>query len=122
MSKPPTSSNASTPFAQRVAESGVVWGLYSEELGWANSESRRDPKTDVILFWSDRALAAAHQQEEWARHVPTEIELDEFIDGWLQGMDQDGVLAGPDWDVALNGREFTARQIADQLLAEKDTE
>lgn len=105
-------------FVERVAESGVVWGLRSESSGWAHCASGEDESTDVILFWSDRAEAEQHLNEEWADHVPTEIEFDDFIDAWLQGMDSDGVLAGPNWDPQLCGLEVAAKDLADRLLTE----
>jgi hypothetical protein len=107
-------------FIQEVVESQVVWGLRSEALGWANCASKEDENTDVILFWSDRADAASHQKEEWADHVPTEIEFDDFIDAWLQGMDEDGVMVGPNWDAQLSGLEVTAKALADRLLEETE--
>ena len=76
----------------------------------------------MLLFWSDRASAAVHQKEEWAEHVPTEIEFDDFIDAWLQGMDQDGTMAGPNWDADFNGLEVDAKDLADRLLAENEAD
>jgi hypothetical protein len=113
-----TSQESYDRFIERVVESGVVWGLHSESSGWAHSPSSENDNTDVILFWSDPADAATHQKEEWADHVPTQIDFDDFIDAWLQGMDTDGVLAGPNWDAQLCGMEVTAKDLADRLLAE----
>ena len=67
-------------FIQQVASTGVIWGLCSEKLGWANSESNDYEETDVILFWSDRASAALHQKDEWSGHVPTELDFEQFIE------------------------------------------
>ena len=107
-------------FVKRAVESGLVWGLRSESLGWAHCPSNEREGTDVILFWSDRAYATRHQKEEWSDHIPIEIEFDDFIDAWLQGMNKDGVMAGPNWDAHLCGLEITARDLADRLLTEKE--
>jgi hypothetical protein len=107
-------------FVERVAQTGIVWGLYSESDGWANSPSEEFEDTDVILFWSDRVEAAAHQTEEWSGHEPREIAFDDFLDAWLQGMDGDGVLAGPNWTVDFEGVEVEAKELADRLLMERD--
>lgn len=107
-------------FIQRVAKTGIIWGLHSEADGWANSPSDDFEETDVILFWSDRALAEKLRTEEWAGHVAQQIEFDDFIDAWLQGMDADGVMAGPDWTADLAGIEVTAKDLADRLLMERD--
>ena len=109
-------------FIQRAAESKHVWGLHSDSEGWAHSASNEYEDTDVILFWSDREKAAIHQKEEWANHIPTEIEFDDFIDAWLQGMDADGTLAGPNWDENFSGLEVEAKDLADRLLTELDGE
>ncbi|MFZ4774003.1 MAG: DUF2750 domain-containing protein [Terrimicrobiaceae bacterium] len=109
-------------FIRQVVETGVVWGLESASLGWAHSVSEESEETDVILFWSDREEAASHQKEDWTAHTPVAIEFDDFIDGWLQGMDSDGVMAGPNWDAQLTGLEISARELADALLIEKEGE
>ena len=104
-------------FVNRVVAGGTVWGLRSEDHGWAHSSSNEHAEVDVILFWSDRAYAARHQKEEWLDYVPTEIALDEFIDAWLRGMSEDGVLAGPNWDANLCGMEVPARDLAGRLYS-----
>lgn len=107
-------------FIERVAETEVVWGLVSDFSGWAHCESDEDEAIEVILFWSDRADAEQHRKEEWADHVPTKIDFDEFIEAWLNGMSEDGLLAGPNWDADLNGFEVDPKELADRLLAENE--
>lgn len=107
-------------FIDRVKATRQVWGLSSAADGWAYCTSDQDGERDVILFWSDEAKAKEHQQDEWENHEPTAVDLDTFIDHWLQGMDDDGVLAGPDWDLELNGVELTAKELADHILEGED--
>jgi Protein of unknown function (DUF2750) len=107
-------------FVERVKATRQVWGLSSPADGWAYCTSDIDGDRDVILFWSEESLAAQHQQDEWEDHVPTMVDLDTFIDHWLQGMDADGVLVGPNWDVELSGPELTAKELADHLLDEEE--
>lgn len=111
-------------FVDRVKVTKQVWGLSSDTDGWAycTSASDDEEECDVILFWSDESLAKEHQKDEWADHVPTAVDLDSFIDNWLQGMDADGVLAGPDWTLALDGEELTAKELADYLLESDEDE
>ncbi len=118
----PSSERSYDRFIQRVADTRIIWGLYSESEGWANSPSDEFEDTDVILFWSDRDAAAVHCTEEWSGHVPTEIEFDDFIDAWLQGMDADDVLAGPNWDADFEGLEVSAKDLADRLLMERESD
>lgn len=107
-------------FVQRAVAAKAVWGLRSESLGWAHCPSNEHEDTDVILFWSDRAYATRHQKEEWVDYIAVEIELEEFIDAWLQGMNADGVLAGPNWDVNLCGMEVSAQDLAGRLVSENE--
>jgi len=107
-------------FIQRVAVTGIVWGLSSKTQEWATSPSNEFEDTEVILFWSERGEAMAHAKEEWAGYVPTEIGFDDFIDAWLQGMDEDDVLAGPNWDTDMAGLEIEATDLADRLLMERE--
>lgn len=104
-------------FVERVRETEEVWGLQSKE-GWAYSESNEYEDADVLVFWSDRAYAQRHVQGEWSQHVPTPIPLDEFIDHWLRGMDEDGTLVGPNWDAGLCGLEVEPRDLAEKLTSD----
>lgn len=118
----PSSERNYDRFIKQVTATRIIWGLHSQTQGWANSPSSGEDETDVLLFWSDQEEAASHCTEEWSAHVPTEIEFDDFIDAWLQGMDTDGVLAGPNWDADFEGLEVTAKDLADRLLMESDSD
>jgi hypothetical protein len=67
-------------------------------------------------FWSDRAYARRAARAEWAAYEPTRIELSEFIDGWLKGMHEDGVLVGTNWDANNRGLEVPAVDLAQALV------
>ena len=101
-------------FIEQVRESEEVWGLRSDE-GWAYCASNEYEDTDVLVFWSDQAYARKHVKGEWSSHEPVAIPLDEFIDNWLQGMDEDGLLVGPNWDVGLCGLEVEPQELAEKL-------
>ena len=116
-----TSENHSRRFVERVRESGEVWGLRGEE-GWAYCTSSEYEDTDVLIFWSDRAAAQPHAQGEWARHRPTAIPLEEFIEQWLEGMHEDGALVGLNWDADLNGPEIEPSDLAEELTADESHE
>ena len=105
-------------FIEKVRESGEVWGLRSGE-DWAYCPSNEYEDSDVLMFWSERADAQRHVQGEWAEHEPAAIPLEEFIDHWLQGMDEDGALVGPNWDADLSGLELEPGEVADQLTPDE---
>jgi hypothetical protein len=106
-------------FIARVRQGGQVWGLRSEG-GWAYCESSEYEETDVLVFWSDRASAEKHSKGEWAGHAAEAIALEEFVEKWLPGMDEDGVLIGPDWDLNLAGPEVEPSDLAEAFLTEDE--
>ncbi|RYD72016.1 MAG: DUF2750 domain-containing protein, partial [Verrucomicrobiaceae bacterium] len=65
--------------------------------------------------------AQNHVKGEWSGHVPTKIPLDEFIDNWLQGMDEDGLLVGPDWGESLSGLEVEPSELAEKLIGDENS-
>jgi hypothetical protein len=101
-------------FITRVRETREVWGLRSDD-GWAYCPSNQC-ETDVLLFWSDRAYASRHAVKEWSQYVPTPIALDDFIDGWLKGMHQDGLLVGTNFNAELAGQEVEPLELAHALV------
>jgi hypothetical protein len=102
-------------FIERVASSGTVWALSSEE-GWAVSGSHADENIDIILFWSDEAYARAVAKEDWSHYQPVAIPLAEFLENWLVGMYQNGVLAGTNWDAHLFGEEAAPLKLVVDII------
>jgi hypothetical protein len=103
-------------FIRRVRETRQVWGLRSE-TGWAYCPSNHQ-ETDVLLFWSDEAYAKRHAVAEWASYVATPVEFDAFIDRWLRGMHEDGLLAGVNFNSDLAGLEVDPVELANALVSE----
>lgn len=91
-------------FIERVAASGLVWGLHNDR-GWVVVDSNEDPDRGVYPFWSDAAYARRCRQGPWMDFEPTAIPLDKFLALWLPGLDKDGFFAGPNWDGELRGVE-----------------
>lgn len=105
-------------FVRDARASGLVWGLKSDE-GWAVCESGEYEGTDVYPFWSEEAEARLHCSDEWAGYTPTSLDLDLFIDTWLAGMSEDGVLVGTNWDAELSGLEIEPDELANALLGDE---
>ncbi|MRX72813.1 DUF2750 domain-containing protein [Bacillus lacus] len=101
-------------FIKRVTESKLVWGLKSED-GWCVCESNEYEETEVMLFWSDEAYARQCAIEEWSHYKPASISLQEFMDSWLYGMNQDGVLVGVNWNAKLIGLEVESYDLFKEL-------
>lgn len=104
-------------FVSRVRETGLVWGLKSPQ-GWAVCASEEYEDTDVYPFWSEESEARVHCTEDWGGHTPDSLPLDLFIDTWLAGMSEDGVLVGTNWDSELSGMEVEPDDLAEELLGD----
>lgn len=91
-------------FIKRTSESNTVWGLKNEDR-WCVCESNDYEDTEVMLFWSDEAYAKQCAIEEWSDYKPEPIPLEEFMNNWLYGMNQDNLLVGVNWNAKLIGLE-----------------
>jgi hypothetical protein len=99
---------------------GLVWGICSDE-GFAMSNSNDFEDAEVIPFWSDKGYAMAVAKDGWEHYQPTSMLLAEFLENWLVGMHNDGLLVGTNWDANMFGREIEplelAIEIAEQIVA-----
>ncbi len=76
-------------FVDRVVASATVWGLYGDT--WARSTAAGD--VEALPVWPTRLLAARCAGAEWRGFVPRPIALAAFLEQWLTGMDEDGIVA-----------------------------
>lgn len=102
-------------FVSRVVEARTVWGLRGPE-GWASCDSVEFEDTRVMPFWSDAAYARRAATDDWSGWTAMAIALDDFLDTWLKGMHEDGVLVGTNWDANNCGLEVEPRELAAELL------
>tara|TARA_R110001583_G_scaffold124337_2_gene275800 strand:- start:762 stop:1187 length:426 start_codon:yes stop_codon:yes gene_type:complete len=102
-------------FVEGIKATGEVWGVTTPE-GWVVCDSEEFEDSDVIPFWSDEADAKAQCADEWADNVAKSISLDLFVERWLTGMAEDGVLVGPNWNLDMEGLEIEPEALAEQLL------
>ncbi len=101
-------------FLEQVSESETVWGICNEQ-GWAVCASEDYEEATVIPFWSDKTFAENYIKFEWPRYETKEIPLEEFMDNWMHGMDEDNVLAGINWCEQNNGLEIEPLVLLDDL-------
>jgi hypothetical protein len=101
-------------FIEGILESGQVWGLQSED-GWVVVDSTEFEESEVMPFWSDEAFAKIHCVGEWEEFRPVAMDLEEFVEEWLAGMTEDGILVGPNWNEELEGLEVEPEEIAERL-------
>lgn len=106
-------------FIEGILESNQVWGLQSED-GWVVVDSTEFEDSEVMPFWSEEDFARHHCAGEWSEFKPAAMELDEFIEDWLVGMAEDGILVGPNWNADLEGLEVEPEELAQKLTEEPD--
>ena len=109
-------------FVEQVIAQEQLFGLYEENLGWANCHAHDNKDaTAVYLFWSEAAAAEKLRNEEWANYQVQAISLSLFLESWLDGMQKQQVFAGVNWDENLYGLEIEAMVLKNSLI-EKDQE
>lgn len=99
-------------FIEHAQESGQVWCLKSDD-GWVVVDSAEFEDSEVIPFWSEQSYAQQHCVDQWKHFRPEAISLEDFIEEWLTGMAEEGVLVGPNWNAELEGLEMEP----DELLS-----
>ena len=101
-------------FIDRIIENGTVYYLANEN-GVANSVTNEDEETVILMFWSDRAYANRAKQCFEKHFDELEMDLFDFLYRWLPGMSGDGVLAGPNWNGDLVGREIDPFELREEI-------
>ncbi|GGJ94756.1 hypothetical protein GCM10007063_16610 [Lentibacillus kapialis] len=81
-------------FIKKVADFEEVWGLFED--GWAISEDENG--SPLFPFWPKKEFANLCAIHEWNGYRPKKIDLEEFIEEWLPGMDADGIRPSIFWN------------------------
>ena len=76
-------------FINKVIELEQVWGLSSAD-GWVILPDEED---EIFPVWPHAELAAQWGTGEFADCEPKAIALQDWLDKWLPGMEEDGLLA-----------------------------
>jgi hypothetical protein len=104
-------------FIDQANELEIVWNLQSTD-GFAICESSEFDDSQVIPFWSLEKDAKTACIDDWKEYKPNPVRLDDFIDAWLHGMDEDEVYVGINWNAELEGVEIEPVTLIDDLLDE----
>ena len=108
-------------FITQVSENNLLYGLFNVNEGWANCHAHDNEDAQAVyLFWSEEKLAKKLQNAEWADYQVTEIELNIFLDSWLDGMQNQQVFAGVNWNEDLYGLEIEAAVLKNSFAEESD--
>ncbi len=105
-------------FIEQVIEQEIVWNLISDD-GFAVCESAEFDDVQVMPFWSSEQEAKLACTDDWSKYKANPIEIDEFIDAWLHGMDEDGLYVGVNWSEELEGAKVEPVIIIEDLLGDE---
>lgn len=72
-------------FVNKVVDFEEVWGLYND--GWAVLGNKDN--SVVMPFWPEKNFADRCIADEWTGFKPKSINLQDFLDKWLPGMEKD---------------------------------
>lgn len=108
-------------FIDEVVENEIVWGLkLKNQDGWAVAISNKYEDTEVMTFWSNKTYAKVCAKEDWSDYEACPIELENFLNDWLIGLNKDELLIGVNWDMNLIGLEVGPIDLRDEILKIKN--
>jgi hypothetical protein len=82
-------------FVRKVADSELIWGLVNNTGSWFVATSSEGET--VYPLWPEREFAEAAATGDWSSAKSQSINIDEFIDSWLPGMQNKGEKVGVFW-------------------------
>lgn len=90
--------NTLNDFLTQAKPSQMLWALQDKASeDWVVLDSIAYENTDVMPLWSSAALAQQHCIDEWANYIPCEILVSDWLEFWLEDLNQDGVIIGVNW-------------------------
>ncbi|KFZ36702.1 hypothetical protein HR45_14680 [Shewanella mangrovi] len=109
-------------FLKNIEETQTLWALQDESgEGWVVCDSTMYEDTDVMPLWSTEEMAAKQCNDEWQDFTPTPISVEEFLEYWVEDLNEDGVTIGIDWQGDENCEELEPVEFA-KTLAEIEAE
>ncbi|GAA0819983.1 DUF2750 domain-containing protein [Colwellia asteriadis] len=98
-------------FLQQVKPTQVFWALQDKvSEDWVVLDSPSFENTDVMPLWSTANLAQEHCIEEWSDYVPCEISVAEWLEFWVEDLNEDGVIVGVNWQ---GDEQYLEMELAD---------
>ncbi len=118
-----TAADKQKEFAESIISKNMVWALASSQ-GFVKASSQQFEDAQVIPFWSDEDEAGSLNRKGWENYKPASMSVPEFLENWLVGMYNQGLLVGINWtaDASNENEEVEpldlALEIANQLIAQ----
>lgn len=85
-------------FIADVKTSQILWALQEPESeNYVVLDSVNFENTEVMPLWSTAELAQSHCVEEWAEYEPIEISVAEWMEFWIEDLNEDNIIIGLNW-------------------------
>jgi hypothetical protein len=85
-------------FINETKQSQTLWALQDQASeDWVVLDSINFEETDVMPLWSNEALAQVHCIDEWKNYTPTAISVAQWLEFWVEDLNEDGVIIGINW-------------------------
>jgi len=105
-------------FINDVKTSQTLWALQEPESGnYVVIDSINFENTDVMPLWSSIELAKSLCIDEWQNYQPAEISVSEWMEFWIEDLNEDNIIIGVNWPETGHCEEL---ELADftQLLSQ----
>jgi Protein of unknown function (DUF2750) len=102
-------------FIKRVVDWGSVWSIRDDD-GWALTKD--DDGNTLIPVWPHSRFAAACAAADWQHMRPAPIQLEDWIERWLPGIERDKRLIAVFATAEGRGAVVTPGQVQRDLDAE----
>lgn len=109
-------------FIKELLENKTVWTL-KDEQGFPSSTNLSGET--VIPFWSlksrvEKVITTVPAYSKFHQH---EINLDDFLNKWLTGLEKDGLHVGVNWSgKRATGYDVKPNQIVERIKYEKEND
>ncbi|WKL55843.1 DUF2750 domain-containing protein [Asticcacaulis sp. ZE23SCel15] len=104
-------------FIVQIIKDGRVWGIRDKDGFPASTNMSGET---AMPFWSSnrRAQTIIEKVPAYSGFEPEPIELPEFIDRWLPGLEKDGLYCGLNWTGSrATGYDLTPAQVLARITA-----
>ncbi len=104
-------------FIKTVEPSQAFWALQdpkSEE--WLIVDSINFEQTDVMPLWSTKEQAQSHCNGEWSEYSVAEITLSDWLEYWVEDLNQDNIIIGVNWHDEQDCEELELAEFTQALI------
>jgi len=110
--------NSLVTFINEVQPSQQFYALQDPNSeDWVIIDSIHFENTDVMPLWSNQAQAQSHCDNEWSEYVATPISLADWLEFWVEDLNQDGITIGVNWQDEKDCTELELAEFTQALIA-----